>query len=249
MLKVSVLGCGSSLGVPVIGCDCKTCKSKSPYNKRTRSAIFIEHADTKILIDFGFEIREQLIRAGIKNLDAAILTHDHADHHVGGIDNLRAFSYFQKKPLDVYVESASREAIEKRYEYLFDGSFLQAVPVDFYENIQIKTINIQFFRQIHASIDSLGIRIGNFVYSSDVSDFSQRSQKYLENIDVWILDCVSYESVNAHAGLDRVLEWNNKYAPRQILLTNMRHDIDYDQIIKILPENIAPLYDGYQFEI
>lgn len=248
MLTVTVLGCGSSLGVPVIGCDCKVCASPSPYNKRTRSAIFIEQDDTKILVDFGFEIREQLVKACVKNLDAAILTHDHADH-VSGIDNLRAFPFLQNQPLDIYIESASKEIVENKYKYLFKDSLLCAVPIDFYAKVQIKNVEVQFFRQTHAEIDSLGIRISDFVYSSDVVDFPPKSQEYLDNIDTWIVDCVAYKTMSAHAGLDRILLWNEKYKPRQILLTNMRHDIDYEEIIKILPKNIAPLYDGYQFKI
>jgi phosphoribosyl 1,2-cyclic phosphate phosphodiesterase len=235
--------------VPVIGCNCEVCKSSSSYNKRTRSTIFIDDGEAKILVDFGFEIREQLLKAQVVNLDAAILTHDHADH-VSGIDNLRVFPFTNKQPLNIYTDLKTAEIIKNRYDYLFDsGKCLVAEPVDFYSKIKIKDLEIQFFRQHHSLIDSLGIRIGNFVYSSDVGSFPDESKKYLENIEVWILDCQGYKSSQFHAGLDKVLQWNDEFKPKQILLTNMRHEIDYHKIVDNLPKNIVPLYDGYEFKL
>ncbi|MGI4775331.1 MAG: MBL fold metallo-hydrolase [Janthinobacterium lividum] len=247
MLKVTILGCGSSLGVPVIGCKCHVCKSKLPYNKRTRSATFIDCDGTKILIDFGFEIRQQLIDAEITTLDAAILTHDHADH-VSGIDNLRAFYINHKKALNLYTDTETAFRVEKEYQYLFQG-FLKMNPINFFELVTIGNAKIQFFRQHHSNIGSLGIRTGGLVYSSDVSDFPDESRQYLQNIEIWVLDCFGYGSDNNHAGLDKVLQWNQQFFPKKILLTNMRHEIDYYNIIAELPPNIIPLYDGYTFEL
>lgn len=245
MLQITILGCGASLGVPIIGCNCSVCKSPSPYNKRTRSSIIIESLGTKVLVDFGFDIKSQLIRAGITNINAAILTHDHADH-VSGIDDLRVFSFIHAKPFEIFTDLKTSNIIEERYEYLFKNKNLLSKPVGFFDKFNIENLEIQLFRQIHSSIGSIGIRVGNFVYSSDVSDFPEESEKFLQNIEVWILDCLSYKSNDCHAGLDKVLEWNNKYTPKQIYLTNMRHDVDYHEMSKILPQNIEPLYDGYQ---
>lgn len=254
MLQVTILGCGASIGVPVIGCDCGVCLSSSKYNKRTRSAIYINDENTQILVDFGYDIKYQLVREKIKALDCAILTHDHSDH-VNGIDDLRIFSFIQHKPLEIYTDHNSAGTLNKKYNYLFDaklfklGQMLSMKPINFFDKVKIKSIEIQFFRQHHGYIDSLGLRIGDFVYSSDVSDFPLESEKFLKDIKIWIIDCMDYTSNENHAGLDKVLEWNEIYKPQQILLTNMRHEIDYHKITEILPGNIKPLYDGYKFTV
>ena len=252
MLQVTILGCGASIGVPVIGCDCSVCLSNSKYNKRTRSAIYISDENSQILVDFGFDIRYQLLREKINALDCAILTHDHSDH-VNGIDDLRVFTFMQGKPLEIYMNHNSAASLSKKYDYLFSnglfdvGQVLLSKPVDFFDKIKINTIEIQFFKQNHGPIDSLGLRIEDFVYSSDVSNFPPESEEYLKDVKIWILDCMDYTSNKNHAGLDKVLEWQEKYKPQQVLLTNMRHTIDYHEIIKILPNNVKPLYDGYKF--
>ncbi|XVN41043.1 MAG: MBL fold metallo-hydrolase [Rickettsia endosymbiont of Argas persicus] len=254
MLQVIILGCGASIGVPVIGCDCSVCLSDSKYNKRTRSAIYINNENSQILVDFGFDIKYQLVREKISKLDCAILTHYHSDH-VNGIDDLRVFSFAEKKPLKIYGDHISIGNLHKKFDYLFStnsfmqGKIFETKNVDFFDKIKINTIEIQFFRQNHGPIDSLGLRIGDFVYSSDVINFPAESEKFLKNIKVWILDCMDFKSNQNHAGLDKVLEWREKYKPEQILLTNMRHTIDYHKIMDILPNNVKPLYDGYKFTL
>ena len=248
MLKITILGCGSSLGVPVIGCDCNICNSKVKYNKRTRSSIYIDDFVSTVLIDFGFDIKDQLIRENIRKITGAILTHRHADH-ISGIDNLRIFSFIQKMPLDIFTDFATAEIVENFYKYLFTNNYLTINPLDFFANFTIGSINIQLFRQHHGSIDSLGIRIGDFVYSSDVSDFPIESEKYLQNIKVWIIDCFDYKSNQNHSGLDKILSLNEIYNPSEIFLTNLSHFIDYDEIMKILPKNIKHLNDGYTIVI
>ncbi len=255
MLQVTILGCGASLGVPVLGCACSVCKSDSIYNKRTRSAIYISDQQTKILVDFGFDIRQQLLRENITDIDAAILTHDHADH-VSGLDELRALHFLHKRPLDIVTDHATSKTVEDRYKYLFTDKNkynlpqrFNSKPVDFFSKIKIGTMDIQCFRQDHGPIDSLGIRIGDFVYSSDVVDFPEESKQLLRNVKVWVLDCLEYNSNYCHAGLDKVLRWNEELKPEQILLTNMHHTIDYHKIINELPSNIKPLYDGFKFSV
>ncbi|MFV9874454.1 MAG: MBL fold metallo-hydrolase [Rickettsia conorii subsp. raoultii] len=254
MLQVTILGCGVSIGVPVIGCDCSTCISPSKYNKRTRSAIYINDENSQILVDFGFDIRNQLLREKINKLDCAILTHYHSDH-VNGIDDLRVFTFMQGKPFEIYTDHDSTAKLHTKFDYLFNnklfklGRLFTTQSVSFFDKIKINTIEIQFFRQHHGPIDSLGLRIGDFVYSPDVIDFPPESDKFLKDIKIWILDCMDYKSNPNHAGLDKVLEWREKYKPEQILLTNMRHTIDYHEITKMLPNNVKPLYDGYKFTV
>ena len=200
------------------------------------------------MVDFGFEIREQLIKAGITKLDAAILTHDHADH-VQGIDNLRVFPFMKQKPLPIITDRATASAIENRYKYLFHEKCLKTQIIQYEDNITIGDLKLQLFRQHHGPIDSLGIKIEDFVYSNDVSSFPAISEKFLYDLKYWVLDCRAYVSNNHHLGLEKVLELNEKYKPQQLLLTNLGHEIDYEEITKLLPKNIKPLYDGYKIRM
>ncbi|MCC2646735.1 MAG: hypothetical protein K0R02_800 [Rickettsiaceae bacterium] len=256
-MLVKILGCGPSVGIPIIGCNCKICKSESPFNKRTRSAILIEDTDTNILVDFGADIRMQLIREKVEKLDAAILTHDHADH-VNGIDDLKVFSFWTKQPLDFYSDKHTLNAMINRFPYMFKSpdandkwgdQRLKPIEIDFFSKIYIKNVAIQFFKQHHGRIDSLGFRIKNFVYSNDVIDFPKESEQYLENIDIWVLDCITETTSPAHSGLQDVLRWVDKYKPKQVYLTNMDHTIDYEELRRNLPEGILPAYDGLKFNI
>ena len=248
MLEVNILGCGSSLGVPVIGCRCPVCKSDSPYNKRLRSSTIISQNETKILVDFGFNIKEQLVNADVYHLDAAILTHDHADH-ISGIDELRVFFYIHGKPLDIFVLDSIAPVILDRYSYLFNSQRLRMNVVSEFQEIKIKNTTLQVFPQIHGPIKSLGIKVGGFVYSCDVCEFPPESDKYLDGIDIWVVDCMDYKSTVAHAGLEKILEWSEKYKAQKIYLTNMNHNIDYHQIITQLPSHIMPLYDGFKIKL
>ncbi len=247
-LELNILGCGSSLGVPVVGCKCRVCKSGLLYNKRLRSSTIISEGETKILVDFGFNIKEQLVNADICNLDGAILTHDHADH-VSGIDELRVFFYIHGKPLDIFVSDSIASVILNRYNYLFESQQLKMIVISDFQEVKIKNTSLQFFPQIHGAVKSLGIRVGGIVYSCDVSEFPQESCEYLYNIDSWVVDCIGYESTFAHAGFRKILEWDEKYKPKKLYLTNMSHNIDYYQIINELPAHIVPLYDGFKIKV
>lgn len=242
-LKVTILGCGPSTGVPIIGCKCSVCVSDSEYNKRMQSAIIIEKNDTKILVDFGLDIRHQLIRADISHLDAAILTHAHADH-CGGIDALKIFHFIHHKPLTIFMTRDTYDIIYRAADYLIDNKYFNIELIDFYDDITINNLKISLFNQDHGSIDSLGIRVSDFVYSCDVRSFPKESEKYLQNINTWLVDCHNYTSNDNHAGLDQVITWNQQFKPQQIFLTNMHHNIDYHHIINQLPKNILPTYDG-----
>jgi len=248
MLEINILGCGSSCGVPVIGCSCSVCKSDSAYNKRLRSSILINQNKTKILVDFGFNVKEQLLAADVYHLDAAILTHDHADH-VSGIDELRIFYYIHGKPLDIYVSESIAPQILARYNYLFNDGRLKMHAVGELEQIVINDVKLQLFPQIHGPVRSLGVRVDNFVYSCDTSGILPESESYLENMDVWVVDCMDYKSTFAHAGLESVLKWDEKYKPKKIYLTNMNHNINYHEILKELPRHVVPCYDGLAIKL
>ena len=244
MTIITILGCGASLGAPVLACDCRICTSDSPFNKRSRPSILISNGDKNILVDFGVDVRMQLIREKISKLDAAILTHNHADH-VNGIDDLRVFGFNTKTPLPLYSDASTIDAISKRYKYMIDEKRLEMKNLDAYETLQtIAGIDIQFSEQDHYTMKSLGLRIGDFVYSNDLIRYPASSEKFLKNVQTLVIDCMDYKSALSHSGLDQVLLWNEQYKPEFIWLTNMSHTIDYNEIQQHLPANIKPLYDG-----
>jgi phosphoribosyl 1,2-cyclic phosphate phosphodiesterase len=249
MIKIKILGCGSSLGVPVIGCKCQVCTSLSTYNKRLRSSLLISLEGKNILIDFGQDVRQQLLRENIEKIDSAILTHIHSDH-VSGIDDLRPFYLIHNlSPVKIYSNETTFEIFDKRFSYLKESDYFTKIKIDYYDKLSIEGVDFQFFKQDHGDMDSLGFRIGNFVYANDLINFYEESKKYLYNLDSMVIDCISYESAPTHSGLDKILVWNEEFHPKTIYLTNMSHKIDFFDIQKKLPNNIKPLYDGQIIEI
>lgn len=252
-MKVTVLGCGFSLGCPVLACNCKVCSSQDSYNKRKRCAILIENKDKTILIDFGPDIKSQLRDANVNHIDSIICTHAHSDH-ISGMDELRVYGYKTKKPINIYSDRSTLSSLKERGGYLFKlhegfGPYLTAVSVKKYDKINLEGMEFQLFNQIHGINSSLGIRIGDFVYSNDVTEFPEKSEKYLHNIDTWLLDCIDLKRTHAHAGLEEVLYWNEVYKPKEIFLTNLSHNLDYHEFKKILPKNIYPAYDGLVIDV
>ena len=249
MTEITILGCGASLGVPVLTCKCKICMSDSKFNKRSRPSILISKAGKNVLVDFGLDVRMQLMRENINALDAAILTHDHADH-VGGIDDLRVFGYYTNVPLPIYSDANTIDIIAMRYKYMLHEKRIEMRKLTSFESMEnIAGIDIQFFEQDHYSMKSLGFRIGDFVYSNDVIKYPESSQKFLLGVRTLVIDCMDYTSTLAHSGLGQVLLWNEQYKPESIWLTNMSHTIDYDEIQKQLPENVKPLFDGQKIMV
>jgi phosphoribosyl 1,2-cyclic phosphate phosphodiesterase len=253
MIEVTILGCGSSLGVPVVGCKCNVCTSTDPKNQRFRSSILITsklNGETvNVLVDCGFDIKKQLINAGITKLDAVILTHNHADH-LSGLDELRVFSVIHgHKLLPFYMHLDSRPKVMASYNYMFENQYLQEHIIDYYSEISISNIKISLFKQDHTVMNSLGLRINNFVYANDLAFFYEESKKYLQNIDTFLVDCCGYKSTHVHSGLERVLLWQQEFKPKTTYLTNLSHDIDYFEIQNQTPKNIHPVYDGLILKI
>lgn len=254
--RYTILGCGSSAGVPRIGNDWGACDPTNPKNRRRRCAMLVErvgpNGTTRALIDTGPDLREQLLSAGISTLDGVIYTHFHADH-VHGIDDLRVVVYNLKNRLKVYADAAMVNDLIARFGYVFvqpPGSayppILDLLNIDGPVSISGAggDIVLEPFTVKHGRIDSLGFRIGGLAYLPDVSDMYDESWEAVQGLDIWVLDALRREPHPTHAHLARSLEWIERAAPKQAVLTNMHIDLDYAAVEAETPANITPAYDG-----
>lgn len=257
-MRVTMLGCGSSIGVPVIGCDCQVCTSTNPKNKRTRVSIFIEINGVNLLIDTSPDLRQQALRHNIRKIDAVLYTHDHADH-TNGLDDLRSFNMITGEAIQVYGDAATLELIKQRFPYAFlpmaekiwyrPYIIANELPVAPIHNFEISGISITLFEQLHGKVKTLGYRIGNFAYSTDTDGLDESAFAALQGVDVWIVDCLRYTKSYTHSHLERTLGWIDRVKPRLSILTHMAHEFDYDTLASELPKKIVPGYDGLVIEI
>lgn len=261
-LSFRILGCGSSGGVPRLDGNWGDCDPQNPKNRRTRCSFLIRrkspHGETNVLVDTSPDMRNQLIDAGVTWLDGILYSHDHADQ-THGIDDVRAMVYAKQKRIETWMDEATSATLTDRFGYCFEqaeGTLYPAILKDNriakpYQTICIAgeggDISATPFRQIHGQIDSLGFRIGDVAYSSDVSDIPSESFQALENLDVWVIDALRRAPHPTHFNLEKALEFIDKLKPKRAILTNLHVDMDYEQLCNELPDYIRPAYDGLEF--
>lgn len=256
-MKITMLGSGSSSGVPFVGCECAVCTSDNPKNKRTRVSILIEDNNTRILIDTSPDLRQQCLAHGIKSVDAIVYTHAHADH-VNGIDDVRSLNYHKDAVIPAYADKYTLRQLKQTFGYVFQEKpepvwfrpALEAreIPTEPLKPFDVAGICFTPFWQKHGESQSLGFRIGNFAYSTDVNGFPEESFKQLAGLDVWIVDCLRYTPSWTHATLDMTLSWIERVKPKHAILTHMAHQCDYDTLRAELPDSVEPGYDGLIIE-
>lgn len=251
--RITILGCGSSGGVPLIGDIWGACDPANPKNRRTRVSILVEEGDTRLLVDTSPDMREQLLAAGVAEIDAVLYTHDHADH-THGINELRIMSLIAKRRIDVYADRATLETLTDRFEYAFvelqDSGYRPIAEAhEISGPLTIGGIDVVPFDQDHGGITTLGFRFGPIGYSTDVVALSDDAFAALAGIDVWIVDCLRYEPHPTHAHLAQVLEWVDRLKPRRTVLTHMMHLLDYDELMSRCPDGVEPAYDGMVIEV
>lgn len=255
MMRVRVLGCGGSGGVPLSDGTWGSCDPTEPRNRRRRPAILIERDETRILVDTPPEIRDQLIDAGCQHLSAVLFTHAHADH-VHGIDDLRAFNYRSGGPIDAWGTEETLAQIDRRFGYVFDllpeGSEmyrpqLRAHVID--GPFEVEGVPVVPFEQDHMVCRTTGFRLGAFAYSTDVVSLDEAAFAALQGVEVWIVGCLREAPHPCHAHLSRVLDWVSRLKPRQTVLTHMNHLMDYGTLLERLPEGVEPAYDGMVLQV
>jgi phosphoribosyl 1,2-cyclic phosphate phosphodiesterase len=253
---LTILGCGTSTGVPILTCKCNVCRSKNPKNKRTRSSAWLQIQTPKgvksIVIDTGPDFRQQALRERIPHIDAVLYTHPHTDH-IAGADELRAFNYTQKAPIPVYGNDWFVQEIKQRFAYVFDGRPVEGgiLPALTPHAIQAngKTVEIQGISVLpialpHGSKETLGYRIRDVAYVTDCSYIPSSSLEKLRGLDVLVLDCVRLKPHGTHLHLEKSLEIISDLSPKKTFLTHVGHDFDYAKWAKKLPKGVSFAYDG-----
>ncbi|EJF90204.1 MBL fold metallo-hydrolase [Bartonella melophagi] len=261
--RFTILGCGSSPGVPRPNGYWGACDPNNPKNKRYRTSLLIERIDksgkkTTVVIDTGPDFRSQMIKSHVNHLDATVYTHPHADH-VHGIDDLRSYALAQKCLIDIYANAFTLKYLNESFGYCFQtpkGSnyspILKAHLINENSEFTIQgqggEITFNTHLQFHGAINSLGFRIGNVAYCIDVNQFPVEALQNLMDLDVLIIDSLQFKPHPSHFSVDQALHWINYLKPKRAILTHMDNSLDYNDVLNYVPPNVEPAYQGLTFK-
>jgi phosphoribosyl 1,2-cyclic phosphate phosphodiesterase len=254
-MKITVLGCGPSTGVPTIGGNWGRCDPADPRNRRRRVSVLVEIGPTSILIDTSPDLREQLLDADVKRLDAVLMTHAHADH-LHGIDDLRQVNRLMRRAIPFWADARTLAEIRQRFGYAVEevgpeSQFYKPIltPHEISGPFEISGIRIVPFAQQHGFRPSLGFRIGPMAYSTDVAELDEPAFAALGGIELWIVDCLRREPHPTHSHLAKTLAWIERVGPRRAVLTHMDQSLDYRELSRELPAGVEPGRDGLVIEL
>ncbi len=253
-MRVTLLGTGTSQGVPVIACKCDVCKSEDIRDKRLRSAIMVEEGPTRIVVDVGPDFRQQMLRHEVDKLDAILLTHEHADH-IFGLDDIRSFNWLQKSSMDVYCEPRVQQNLRSIFNYVFDVNKYPGTPqmdlIDL-ENKEFKIghISILPIRVYHYKLPVYGFRFGRFAYLTDFNRIDDKEVEKLFGVETLVICALRKSPHISHLNLSGAMELIGRIAPRKAYFTHMSHEMGKHQFLQDeLPPNIEPGYDGLVIKI
>ncbi len=248
--RMTLLGTATSMGVPMIGCQCPVCTSNNPKDKRMRTSVAVQNGDSTFLIDTGPELRLQLIRESIEMIEAVVYTHGHADH-ILGLDDLRIFGFRKKQPVPVYCEDAVEETIRRTFSYAFDETVkksLHSRPMLTFREIGLRPfelcgLTLQPIRLIHGRLPVLGYRINDVAFCTDVSQIPEESWPLLEGLRVLVLGAIHFEPHPTHFNIEGALEVVERLQPQQTFLTHVSHRLGYEETNLQLPDGVELSYD------
>ena len=251
-MKVRILGCGTSSGVPRVGNDWGACDPEEPKNRRRRVSILVEHENTRILVDTGPDLREQLLDARVSDVTAVVWTHDHADH-CHGIDDLRQLFHARGAPVEGYARQETLETLLVRFGYIFEGKGGYppvATPNLLPYELEIGTIKIRTVDQPHGDVMAAGLRFEaggrSLVYATDFHQLTDEMLELYRDTDLWIVDALRRHPHPSHGHLSQVLGWIEQVRPAHAILTHMDHSMDYAGLLTELPSSVEPGYDGME---
>jgi len=262
-LVLTILGSGSSAGVPRPALGWGACDPANPKNRRRRCSAMVErigeNGTTRVVIDTSPDLREQLIDANVDHIDAVFLTHEHADQ-THGMDDLRSVVLHQKRRIPTYLNQSTANDINQRFSYCFEsppGSsyppILERRSIEAGESETIDgkggPITLTAFLVQHGSIPALGYRVGNAAYTPDLNGIPPESFAALENLDLWVIDGLRYTPHSSHFSVADALHWIARFKPRRAVITNMHADLDYEELRCKLPSGVVPGYDGMRLEL
>ncbi|MGA2114435.1 MAG: MBL fold metallo-hydrolase [Bryobacteraceae bacterium] len=250
-LKITVLGSGTSVGVPTIGCHCAVCSSADPRDNRLRPSILVSYGGHNVVIDTGPDFRLQALRAGIDRVDAILFTHSHADH-IMGLDDVRPFNFRQKERIPIYATAPTMAAIQRCFEYVFDGgkkeSSIPQLDVKLLDGAAVNVFGLEFLPVpvLHGTQTILGFRFGAAAYLTDHSDIPETSLERLRGLDVLFLDALRYKPHPTHSTVERSLKVVERLAPRRTFFTHICHDLGHARAESMLPPHVRLAYDGLE---
>ncbi|MGM0603008.1 MAG: MBL fold metallo-hydrolase [Bacillota bacterium] len=252
-MYISFLGTGTSHGIPVIGCSCKTCSSQNPKNKRNRTSIHIKTDNTNLLIDTPPEMRLELINNNIKQVDAVLLTHSHADH-IMGFDDIRALNWQLGHEMPVYSDKKTLESLKRIFPYIFSkknhgGGIPQVKLIEIKDKFKIGGEEIIPLPIYHGKNLILGYRIKNFAYMTDCSGIPEKTKKLLDGVEYLALDSLRYSEHPTHFSVDEAVEVINELNVKKGYLTHISHQLEHEELKNYLPENVEPAYDGLVIKV
>jgi phosphoribosyl 1,2-cyclic phosphate phosphodiesterase len=253
-MRLTFLGTGTSTGVPSIGCECETCLSDDPRDKRLRVSILVEHAGKKILVDTSIDFRQQALRAGIRKLDAVLITHCHVDH-VFGLDDIRPLN-FRYGAMGVYANETAWKDLRRIFQYIFQpthfgGGLPQLIPHTVVKNAPFSIaegFEIMPLEVIHGRLPVIAYRFNDFAYATDLKSIPEDAMDGLRGLDVLALDCVRIKPHSTHLCLEEAVAYIKELKPKRAFLTHLNHDIMHERDSRLLPDNVEFAYDGLVVE-
>jgi len=253
-VKITVLGSGTSTGVPTIGCHCDVCTSPDPRDQRLRPSVLVSYAGRNVLIDTTPDFRTQALRFHIERLDAVLFTHEHADH-IMGLDDLRPYNFHQRTRIPIYAAERTMTAIHRAFCYIFDGEEqLSAIPqLDSHtlDGARFDLFGLEFtpIPALHGHAPVYGFRFGNAAYLTDHSQIPDASMELLQGLDVLFLDALRYKPHPTHSTVEQSLATARTLAARRVFFTHICHDLGHARTESQLPEHVRLAYDGLEIEV
>ncbi len=252
-IRITVLGSGTSVGVPTIGCDCAVCRSADPRDQRLRPSIAIRYAGRCVLVDTTPDFRTQALRARLERLDAIVYTHEHADH-IMGLDDVRPFNFRQRGPIPVYGPEAAIEAIRRSFGYIFENHHpqssipkLETRPID--SAFEVHGLRFEPIPLRHGRGLVYGYRFGNAAYLTDHSEIPEESLARLEGLEVLFLDALRHKPHPTHSTVERSRGYVERLRPKRAFFTHICHDLGHARTEELLPPHIRLAYDGLEIEV